>query len=78
MSSAYFASLVLRPVIITAPGEYITRAGERVRIEKITTQYWHNFGCVGYYADGTVDFWHKSGRIFAGRLSGNDIVGVVP
>jgi hypothetical protein len=73
MSSAYFASLVLLEVIIDAPGEYLTRSGEQVTIEKASSR--HDFGCIGRYAGcGTQDRWHKSGRLFAGQLSGNDIV----
>lgn len=73
MSSAYFAPFVLLEVIIAAPGEYLTRRGERVTIEQASTR--QDFGCIGRYADcGTLDRWHKSGRLFAGQLSANDIV----
>ena len=72
MSSAYFAPLVTRPVIITEPGTYITRCGERVTIETVSTR--HDFGCRGVYSNGIVERWHKSGRIFAGVETQNDII----
>lgn len=73
MSSAYFASFVLLEVIIDAPGEYLTRCGERVTIERESNR--HDFGCIGHYAAcGTPDRWHKSGRLYAGQQSPNDIV----
>jgi hypothetical protein len=74
MSSAYFASLVLLPVIITEPGRYRTRKGEIVTVERATR--FHTFGCGGRYADDTVERWHKSGRLYAGRTCENDIVDV--
>ncbi|WP_432263472.1 hypothetical protein [Cupriavidus sp. TMH.W2] len=73
MTSAYFASLVTKPDIITAPGNYVTRSGELVTITVVSWRQDH--GCIGTYGDGKiVDKWHKSGRIFAGAESGNDIV----
>jgi len=73
MTSAYFASFILLEVIIDAPGEYVTRCGDRVTIEKESTR--HDFGCIGRYDDcGTQERWHKSGRLLAGQLSPNDIV----
>jgi hypothetical protein len=72
MSSAYFAPLVTKPDVITSPGQYITRGGETVTV---TAASWrHDFGCVGTYADGTAERWHKSGRTSASRESRNDIV----
>ena len=73
MSSSYYAPLVVLPVIITTPGEYITRGGERVTISK--TSSLNDHGCVGVYAvNGISDAWHRSGRIYAGMESLNDIV----
>ncbi|WP_338924705.1 hypothetical protein V0M98_34365 (plasmid) [Pseudomonas silesiensis] len=73
MSSGYFAPLVTRPDIVTAPGEYFTRKGERVVVTKVSTH--HDFGCVGAYVDcGTRESWHKSGRIRATSETLNDIV----
>lgn len=71
--SAYFAPLVSLPVVIDDSGEYITRSGERVYIERASSR--HDFGCVGHYADcGTSERWHKSGRILAASETPNDIV----
>lgn len=69
----YFAPLVTLPTIIIEPGEYRTRADDVVTIH--TTSNRHDFGCHGHYgADGVIDGWHRSGRLFAGMESGNDIV----
>jgi hypothetical protein len=75
MSSAYFAPLVTRPIIITKPGSYRTRSGEVVTITKVSIL--HDFGCEGTYSDGTQEFWHKSGRIQAHRETSNDITEAV-
>lgn len=71
-SQAYFAPLVLLPVVITGPGQYFTRLGEPVTIKRVSTS--HDRGCMGTYPCGTCDGWHKSGRLYAGIESGNDIV----
>lgn len=76
MSSAYFAPLVTKPVLIAAPGQYVTRCGEAVTIVKASSK--HDFGCVGSYENGTPERWHKSGRIFAGIETENDIVSPAP
>lgn len=72
MSSAYFAPLVLAPTLITEPGQYLTRGGETVTIDRTSAR--HDFGCVGSYASGQTERWHRSGRLFAGVHSQNDIV----
>jgi hypothetical protein len=69
---AYWAPFVTLPVIITEPGEYITRGGEKVIVESVSTK--HDFDCLGTYSTGQSEGWHKSGRLFAGRTSQNDIV----
>jgi len=72
--SAYFAPIVSRPTVITAPGEYTTRSGERVTVTK--TSRLNDFDCFGVYADsGIAERWHRSGRLYAGVESRNDIVG---
>lgn len=75
MSSAYFAPLVTLPVVIAEAGDYVTRIGQRVTVEHVSTK--HDFGCTGYYhdADWTREKWHKSGRIFATCVSHCDVVG---
>lgn len=71
--SAYFVPLLSCPVVIDELGEYITRSGERVYIERVSSR--HDFGCTGYYADcSTPERWHKSGRISAGSETSNDVV----
>lgn len=75
MSLAYFAPLVARPIIITQPGSYRTRRGEVVTVAEVSIS--HDFGCIGSYSDGTQERWHKSGRIFAGRETANDIIEAV-
>jgi len=70
--TSYWAPFVTFPVIITEPGEYITRGGERVKVASVSTK--HDFDCLGTYSTGQSEGWHKSGRLFAGRTSNNDIV----
>lgn len=72
MTSSYFAPLVLLPTVITRTGKYLTRAGEVVTIDVISTR--HDLGCVGYYADGTSEQWHRSGRLYASTECSNDIL----
>jgi hypothetical protein len=72
MTSAYFASLVNRPVVIKEAGSYITRSGEVVQISMVSTN--HNLGCKGTYSSGVSEAWHKSGRILSTSETANDIV----
>lgn len=72
-STIYIVPLIFQPVIVTEPGRYRTRSGELVQVETASPR--HDFGCIGRYPNGTRERWHKSGRIFAGCLSANDIVG---
>ena len=72
MTSADFASLVILPVVIDAPGQYRTRSGETVVIDEVSSK--HAFACRGVYPSGQRDAWHKSGRLYFGQLSNNDIV----
>ena len=75
--SVYFIPLFTLPDIIDAPGEYLTRGGDRVMIDRASTR--HDYGCVGsYVACGTADKWHKSGRILATSETRNDIVQKAP
>lgn len=71
--SLYVYPLIFLPVVIDGPGDYLTRGGERVAISHASTR--HDFQCTGSYSTcGTNDGWHKSGRLFAGPESRNDIV----
>lgn len=72
MSSAYYAPLVCKPIVIEQPGRYVTRGGEIVTVHAVSTRNDH--GCKGIYSTGQLDGWHRSGRIYAGMLSQNDIV----
>jgi predicted nucleic acid-binding protein len=71
--SIYFIPLFTLPNIIDAPGEYLTRGGDRVMIDRASTR--HDYGCVGSYVGcGTAEKWHKSGRILATSQTRNDVV----
>ena len=77
MNNAYFkvgqfASLVNKPVIIDEPGDYRTREGLVVEVHHASTR--HDAQCRGAYPDGVKERWHKSGRIFTGQESINDII----
>lgn len=68
----WFASLAPLPTIIDAPGEYITRCGETVRVTVASST--QAFACVGWYSNNVGEAWHKSGRLYFGRECNNDIV----
>jgi hypothetical protein len=73
MSSAYFAPLVTLPIVITKPGEYLTRGGETVTVQVVSAR--NDLGCKGFYnKEGIRESWHRSGRIYSGMTSLNDIV----
>ncbi len=61
------------PVIITEPGIYLTRCGERVAVTYVA-----GHRAYGNYACGIKESWHKSGRLFPSTASTNDIVGPEP
>lgn len=73
MSSGYMWPLVNLSKIIDAPGLYLTRAGDQVKINSISTR--NDFNCAGEYRDGVLESWHRSGRILAGIITDNDIIG---
>jgi hypothetical protein len=73
------------PVLVTAPGEYVTRAGHRVTIREVrdgspgTTSFGAT-GAVWRERRGVsrprgVDVWHVSGRHMVLRETDLDIVG---
>ncbi|QIG65745.1 hypothetical protein phiOC_p080 [Ochrobactrum phage vB_OspM_OC] len=73
MAKAYFLPLVSLPVVIDESGEYVTRCGDVVTVTIVSTK--HDMGCHGFYnAGGVSESWHKSGRLYAGTESFNDIV----
>lgn len=75
LSACGFASFVTLPVVITEPGEYLTRSGERVTVEQSSQR--HEFGCKGFYGSAETkiaESWHRSGRLLFGKQTQNDIV----
>ena len=70
----YCAHFLSFPVIITEPGQYVTRSGEVVVIEDGSDFHWKR----GRYPNGVRESWHRSGRIFSGQETPNDIVGPAP
>jgi hypothetical protein len=71
--SMYIYPLLFLPVVIDEAGLYLTRGGDKVKVDQVTTK--HSFGCIGVYEGSeTKDGWHKSGRIFSGTETANDIV----
>lgn len=72
--SAWSTSFILLPTIITEPGEYITRSGNRVAVYTTAARAGSPFNCYGHYADGNVETWHESGRLYFGQECANDIV----
>jgi hypothetical protein len=73
-AGAYMAPLVVKPVVISGEGRYLTRGGEVVVLTVVSSN--HDFGNMGTYPNGIVDGWHRSGRLYAGMESQNDIVSV--
>jgi hypothetical protein len=65
--AAFFLSF---PVVITTPGQYVTRSGEVVTVDDVSDHHWKP----GMYSCGTIERWHRSGRIFSGQETANDIV----
>ncbi|MFL1449187.1 hypothetical protein ACI77O_12400 [Pseudomonas tritici] len=65
--------LIFLPVVITEPGEYLTRCGDTVTVATVSDR--HDLNNKGSYnACGTDDSWHKSGRILGSRETANDII----
>lgn len=75
-TKGWMASLVPLPIIIDTPGIYKTRCGELVTVCRASEK--HAFACHGFYGTDTklmtLECWHKSGRLYFGQLSDNDIV----
>ncbi len=74
-SNGYIWPLVCRPIVITAAGDYLTRGGEVVSIQSLSSN--NDFGCIGTYSTKQRERWHRSGRIFANVETPNDIVKAV-
>lgn len=77
MSTAVpFVSVAGLPTLITGPGQYVTRCGEIVTVESVDRAY--AFGRDGTYPGGPLESWHRTGRLFFGCESSNDIVRAAP
>lgn len=72
MAKTYPYFLPLLPVVITVSGNYLTRSGETVVVTAASDA--HDLGCLGAYANGVRESWHRSGRILPGSETVNDIV----
>lgn len=79
MSEHVGISLEALPTVIDGPGDYVTRAGGRIKISgpanKDGTQWW-----AGTYGPRhrIEDAWHCSGRVFRIGSSPNDVVSKAP
>lgn len=67
-----FATFLTLPRFIDAPGDYLTRAGERVTITSVGR--FATFDCRGAYSCGTPEGWNVTGRLYFGAESQNDII----
>jgi hypothetical protein len=76
------------PVVITQPGDYITRSGDRATVHEVSSHTdltCTSFGAKGSkwrmyrgkYRPGGYTIWHRSGRCYPLRESGSDIVGAL-
>lgn len=72
MTTAAFCAFICLPVLIDAPGQYITRGGDVVTITHTSVR--HDFRCCGTYSNGIAEGWNKTGRLYFGVESINDIV----
>lgn len=70
--ACFIAPLVSLPVVITHAGKYITRSGEVVEVHVTSSN--QDLGCMGAYATGQAEGWHRSGRLYSSKQSMNDIV----
>lgn len=77
------------PTIVTGPGDYKTRMGDRVTVYEVKPEREHEKGCTSFRVKGSIwrtyrgkycprgyDIWHVSGRGFPLRESNKDIVGL--
>lgn len=67
-----FVQHIILPTIVTRPGRYVTRCGEVVTVERITTGL--HASAYGYYSNGIEERWDACGRLLPHSLSKNDIV----
>lgn len=64
--------LLAKPDIVTKLGQYKTRSGEVVKVERVSKR--QNYMCTGTYSNGVAEGWHKSGRLLPFNETPNDIV----
>lgn len=60
------------PIIITEPGQYVTRSGEVVTVDVVKQSLYAD--CRGRYSNGVEERWNCSGRIWTGQECQNDIL----
>jgi len=60
---------LMNPTIVTTPGQYVTRGGEVVTIERLD-----GLRAYGQYANGSREWWTLSGRTLPFSESPNDLV----
>jgi hypothetical protein len=68
---------LLLPVVVDAPGQYVTRGGDVVTIERITSHrgWGYKNRAEGQYSNGVAECWSaRGGRVLPWYLSQNDIV----
>jgi len=62
------------PVVITGPGQYVTRGGELVTVTAVR----HN-RADGHYSNGINEWWScRGGRVLPSSLSQNDVMAPAP
>ncbi len=72
-------ALNLMPRVIVAPGRYVTRRGETVTVDFVSSSFPPPvFSAEGSYGDGIAEMWHVSGRVLPFTESRNDIVARLP
>jgi hypothetical protein len=65
------------PIVVDAPGSYLTRGGDVVTVEIISTSggYGYQNRADGHYSTGVRETWScRGGRVLPYSLSQNDIV----
>lgn len=80
------AELLSLPTVIVAPGQYQTRCGETVTIDRVgrsaSLPWWEmdptSGWAFGHYDTGIPESWDVSGRVLPFSLSDNDILGKLP
>jgi len=61
------------PHFVTAPGEYLTRCGEKVTVTKVYKRFAYGF----YNKPQIRESWNLNGRILLWTETDNDIISIV-